>query len=138
MCASLIRRAPRSASPACRAAPWSRSTPSCTSIKASVEKKLAKLGLRSRFDLVLHLPLRYDDETSLSSPEAAPPGKPVLVEAKVLKAQVVFRPKRQLLVHAEDLVLRFFNFYPSQLRQFQQAAETGRRVRAFGEVRGGF
>jgi ATP-dependent DNA helicase RecG len=87
---------------------------------------------------VLHLPLRYDDETSLSSPEAAPPGKPVLVEAKVLKAQVVFRPKRQLLVHAEDLVLRFFNFYPSQLRQFQQAGETGRRVRAFGEVRGGF
>ena len=87
---------------------------------------------------MLHLPLRYDDETSLSSPDAAPPGEPVLVEAKVLKAQVVFRPKRQLLVHAEDLVLRFFNFYPSQLRQFQQAGETGRRVRAFGEVRGGF
>ncbi|HSA88811.1 MAG TPA: ATP-dependent DNA helicase RecG, partial [Burkholderiales bacterium] len=36
------------------------------------------------------------------------------------------------------LVLRFFNFYPSQLRQFQRAAEEGRRVRAFGEVRRGF
>src|SRR5918992_569184 len=138
MCASLIRRAPRSASPACRAAPWSRSTPSCTSIKASVEKKLAKLGLRSRFNLVLPLPLRYDDETSLTTLGAVPPGKPVLVQARVLKAQVMFRPKRQLVVHAEGLVLRFFNFYGSQLQQFQQAGETGRRVRAFGEVRGGF
>src|SRR5918992_5579971 len=138
MCASLIRRAPRSASPACRAAPWSRSTPSCTSIKASVKKKLAKRGLRSRFDLVLHLPLRYDDETSLTTLGAVPPGKPVLVQARVLKAQVMFRPKRQLVVHAEGLVLRFFNFYGSQLKQFQRAAEERRRVRAFGEGRGGW
>ena len=87
---------------------------------------------------MLHLPLRYDDETALTAPDAAPPGKPVLVEAPVLKAQVMFRPNRQLVVHAEGLVLRFFNFYPSQLRQFRQAAEAGRRVRAFGEVRGGF
>jgi ATP-dependent DNA helicase RecG len=87
---------------------------------------------------VLHLPLRYDDETALTAPGEAPPGKPVCVEARVLKAQVMFRPKRQLVVHAEGLVLRFFNFYGSQLKQFQGAAETGRRVRAFGEVRGGW
>ena len=87
---------------------------------------------------MLHLPLRYDDETSLTTLGAVPPGKPVLVQARVLKAQVMFRPKRQLVVHAEGLVLRFFNFYGSQLQQFQQAAETGRLVRAFGEVRGGF
>jgi len=62
----------------------------------------------------------------------------VSVEATVLKAQVMYRPKRQLVVHAEGLVLRFFNFYTSQLRQFQRAAEEGRRVRAFGEVRRGF
>ncbi|HEV3010094.1 MAG TPA: ATP-dependent DNA helicase RecG, partial [Burkholderiales bacterium] len=87
---------------------------------------------------MLHLPLRYNDETSLTPLGAAPPGKPVLVQARVLKAQVMFRPKRQLVVHAEGLVLRFFNFYGSQLKQFQQAAETGHMVRAFGEVRGGF
>jgi ATP-dependent DNA helicase RecG len=50
----------------------------------------------------------------------------------------MYRPKRQLIVHAEGLVLRFFNFYPSQLKQFQRAAEQGRLVRAYGEVRGGF
>ena len=87
---------------------------------------------------MLHLPLRYEDETVLTPVERAPPGVAVSVEAKVLKAQVMFRPKRQLVVHAEGLVLRFFNFYPSQLKQFQRAAEAGQRVRAFGEVRGGF
>jgi len=63
---------------------------------------------------------------------------PVSVEAPVLKAQVMYRPKRQLVVHAEGLVLRFFNFYGSMLKQFQRAADEGLRVRAFGEVRPGF
>ncbi|HVJ11154.1 MAG TPA: ATP-dependent DNA helicase RecG, partial [Burkholderiales bacterium] len=123
---------------ACRAARWSKSTRSCTAIKGSLEEKFRKLGLRSRFDFVLHLPLRYDDETALTAPDAAPEGKAVNVEAKVLKAQVMYRPKRQLVVHAEGLVLRFFNFYPSQLRQFQRAADEGQRVRAHGELRRGF
>jgi ATP-dependent DNA helicase RecG len=87
---------------------------------------------------VLHLPLRYEDETVLTPVESAPAGAAVSVEAKVLKAQVMFRPSRQLVVHAEGLVLRFFNFWGSQVRQFQRAAEEGRRVRAFGEVRRGF
>jgi ATP-dependent DNA helicase RecG len=100
--------------------------------------KLAKLGLRSRFDLVLHLPLRYEDETVLVAAADAPPGKPVLVQAKVKGAKVVFRPRRQLVVHAEGLALRFFNFYQSQLKQFQRAADEGLWVRAFGEVRGGW
>jgi ATP-dependent DNA helicase RecG len=117
---------------------WSRSTPSCTPIKASFDKKLQKLGLRSRFDLVLHLPLRYEDETVLTAPHEAREGEPVCVEAPVLKAQVMYRPKRQLVVHAEGVVLRFFNFYGSQLKQFERAAEQGKRVRAFGEVRRGF
>ena len=87
---------------------------------------------------MLHLPLRYEDETVLTPVERAPPGVPVCVEAQVLKAQVMFRPRRQLVVHAEGLVLRFFNFYPSQLKQFQRAAESRQRLRAFGEVRAGF
>ncbi|MFN2646369.1 MAG: ATP-dependent DNA helicase RecG [Burkholderiales bacterium] len=99
---------------------------------------LAKLGLVSRFDFVLHLPLRYEDETELTLPERAPPGKPVLVEALVKRAEIAFRPRRQLIVHAEGIVLRFFNFYGSQLKQFQRAAEDGRKVRAFGEIRGGW
>ena len=108
----------------------------------SAEAKLAKLGIRSRFDLVLHLPLRYEDETALTAPRQAPAGKPVLVEAAVRRAEVTYRPRRQLVVHAEcegePLALRFFNFYGSQLKQFERAAEQGQRVRAFGEVRPGW
>jgi ATP-dependent DNA helicase RecG len=103
-----------------------------------LEKKLAKLGLRAPQDLVLHLPHRYEDETRLTPVDAAPPGAPVQVEARVLKAEVKYRPKRQLVVHAEGLVLRFLNFYGSQLKAFQRAADEGEIVRAFGEVRPGF
>jgi len=104
----------------------------------AIAKKLAKLGLRTAQDLVLHLPHRYEDETRLSPVDAAPAGTPVQVEARVLSAEVKYRPKRQLVVHAEGLVLRFLNFYGSQLRQFQRAAEEQQVVRAFGEVRPGF
>ena len=100
--------------------------------------KFERLGLHSGFDFVLHLPLRYEDETALTAPQSAPQGRPVSVEAKVLKAQIMYRPKRQLIVHAAGLVLRFFNFYPSQLKQFQRAAEQDLLVRAYGEVRPGF
>ena len=105
-------------------------------------KPLARLGLRSRFDFVLHLPLRYEDETALCDPASAPPGKPVLVEARVERSEIAFRPRRQLVVHArsggEPLTLRFFNFYPSQLKQFGRAADDGLLVRAYGEVRSGW
>ena len=56
----------------------------------------------------------------------------------MLSAEVKFRPKRQLVVHAEGLVLRFLNFYGSQLKQLKRAADEGLLVRAFGEVRPGF
>ena len=101
-------------------------------------RNLDKLGLRSRFDFLLHLPLRYEDETRAVAPQSAPPGQPVLVEAKVQRAEVAFRPRRQLVVHAEGLVLRFFNFFGSQLKQFERAAAQGLSVRAYGEVRAGW
>jgi ATP-dependent DNA helicase RecG len=104
---------------------------------AGLPGKLGKLGLRARFDLVLHLPSRYEDETSLTPARDAPSGKQVQVQARVQRAEVAYRPKRQLVVHADGLVLRFFNFYGSQLKQFQRAADEQRFVRAFGEVRRG-
>jgi len=101
-------------------------------------RRLAKLGIGSRAALALHLPLRYEDETALTPLDRVPAGKPALVQARVVRAEVAYRPKRQLLVHAEGLVLRFFNFYGSQLKQFERAAADGLQVRAFGEVRPGW
>ena len=100
--------------------------------------KLAKLGIRSRHDLLYHLPLRYEDETRLVAPGAAMPGVPQLVQAPLRRAEVAFRPKRQLVVHADGLVLRFLNFYGSQVKQFERAAREGKHVRAYGEVRPGW
>ena len=100
--------------------------------------KLAKLGIQRDFDLVLHLPLRYEDETRLTPIAAARNGIPVLVEAEVLSTEVMFRPRRQLVSKLQDdsgiLYARFLNFYPSQ----QKALAPGKRVRLYGEVRPGF
>jgi ATP-dependent DNA helicase RecG len=112
--------------------------PSLSGLSRKTLDSLAKLGIHSKFDLVLHLPLRYDDETRLHSLSDAPVGQPVLVEGRVVKCGVQFRPRRQLACHIEDgsgvLTLRFFNFYQSQQKQLEEGA----RVRAFGEIRHGF
>ncbi len=100
--------------------------------------KLAKLGIHSRFDLVLHLPLRYDDETHLYPLKDAPAMREVLIEATVLETSIKYRPRRQLVCQLEDgsgsVTLRFFSFYGSQVKQLAPGA----RVRAFGEIRQGF
>ena len=65
-------------------------------------KKLDKLNLRTRFDLVLHLPLRYEDETHLYPIKDAPLGLPVLVEGEVTANEVQFKPRKQMVVRISD------------------------------------
>ncbi|CAH0444213.1 ATP-dependent DNA helicase RecG [Ralstonia pseudosolanacearum] len=104
--------------------------------------KLAKLGLRRDVDLVLHLPMRYEDETALltiaEAVARANTGWAAQVDGVVTRNEVAFRPRRQLVVHIADdsgeLVLRFLNFYGSQVKQMAEGA----RLRVRGEVRGGF
>ena len=50
----------------------------------ALKEKLHKLGLMRSDDLVLHLPIRYEDETALTSIANALGGVPVQVEAEVL------------------------------------------------------
>ncbi len=115
---------------------------SAVKLAPALAAKLQKLGIRAQGDLVLHLPLRYEDETSLTLPSQASPGAPVQVEAQVLRTEIAYRPRRQLVVHARaqdgPLALRFFNFYGSQVKQFQRAIDEHLPVRAFGEVRSGW
>ncbi|MBI3146151.1 MAG: ATP-dependent DNA helicase RecG [Pseudogulbenkiania sp.] len=107
-------------------------------VAPATAKRLEKLGIRRRFDLILHLPLRYEDETHLFPIAQAPYGQPALVEGEVIAHEVQYRPRKQLLVQLEDksgtLMLRFIHFYPNHLKQLEQ----GKRVRALGEVRRGF
>ena len=102
------------------------------------ERALEKLGLVRDIDLALHLPHRYDDETRLALIADLRDGETAQIEGTVDKVQVLFRPRRQLVVTLSDgsgeLALRFLHFYPSQ----QKTYAAGRRLRARGEARGGF
>ncbi|MDO5101513.1 MAG: ATP-dependent DNA helicase RecG [Lautropia sp.] len=99
---------------------------------------LAKLGLQRQEELLLHLPLRYEDETRLTPIAALLNGSTAQIQARVLKAEVTSgRGRRALQVQVADesgeLQLRFLHFYPSQLSQLVP----GKLVRAFGELRVG-
>ena len=100
--------------------------------------KLAKLGIHSRFDLVLHLPLRYEDETQLQRIAELAPGRITQVEGTIIHNEVTYRPRRSLVCQMQDdsgiLHLRFLNFYPSQQKQLA----IGKKIRALGEARMGY
>ncbi|MBU3616140.1 ATP-dependent DNA helicase RecG [Polynucleobacter sp. JS-Polo-80-F4] len=102
---------------------------------------LQKMGLDSPMALALHLPSRYEDETELLTiEEAIVQGRfnSAQTQGVVIRNQVLFRPRRQMLVTIEDetetLNLRFLNFYPSQQKQMA----VGAHIRVRGEVREGF
>ena len=114
--------------------------PAPTPVKSSTESRLAKLGLRTDMDLVLHLPLRYEDETCVVTIREAclRGGQQWQVEGLVTRCEIAAKSRRQLLVTIADdsgeLLLRFMNFYGSQIRQLA----SGTRVRARGELKHGF
>jgi ATP-dependent DNA helicase RecG len=100
--------------------------------------KLAKLGIHHRADLLLHLPLRYEDETHLTPIGALDAGVTAQVQGVISHCEVMFRPRRSLICRLqegnEELTLRFLNFYPSQQKQLA----VGKTIRAIGEVRMGY
>ncbi len=132
-------RAPKAATqPAAAEKKAAAAVPAKAAAKSLPQKALEKLNLRRDIDLALHLPLRYEDETRITKLAEAREGDTAQIEAEVTAQEVAYRPRRQLLVTVNDgsdtCVLRFFNFYPSQ----QKALAVGTRIRARGELRGGF
>ncbi|MFH0933953.1 MAG: ATP-dependent DNA helicase RecG, partial [Pseudomonadota bacterium] len=108
-------------------------------IPPATQSKFAKLGIRTPFDLVLHLPLRYEDETRITRIADLVPGESAQVEGEIIHSEVMFRPRRSLVCQLQDdygdiLYLRFLNFYPSQQKQLA----VGKKIRALGEPRMGF
>lgn len=102
-------------------------------------KKLEKLNLHTPWDLVLHLPLRYEDETQIIPIANAPIGEVCQVEGVVIHQEVLFKPRKQLVARIQDnsgaqLNLRFIHFYPNH----QKLLAKGQTVRALGEIKQGF
>ena len=97
--------------------------------------KLNKIGINSIEDLLFHLPIRYNDKTKLFKISDLEPGKKLLFEGRIEKANVIFFKKRMFVVRISDetgsVQLRFFYFNKSQISNFS----IGRNVRCFGELR---
>lgn len=101
--------------------------------------RLGKLGLQTVEDLLLHLPLRYVDETHLTPIRDLRIGEQAQVEGEIIHAETQYRPRKALIGQLQDddgglLHLRFLHFYPSQVAMLKPGA----RIRAFGEARPGF
>lgn len=107
--------------------------------------KFAKLGVHHLRDLLLHLPMRYEDQTQVRAISELVAGEAVVVEGVVEHSETTFRPRKQFVAlvraagddgsnnFAPRLTLRYFNFYPS----ITQALKVGATVRVYGEVRDG-
>ncbi len=99
--------------------------------------QLEKLQLHKVSDLLFHLPLRYQDRTTITPISALLPGTEQQIEGTITGSGVRFGRRRSLLCTVEDeggtLTLRLFHFNKGQ----QAALQNGRTIRCFGEVRPG-
>ncbi len=120
------------------AEPAATAAPTPPKALSAPQKAMHKLGLKRDIDLALHLPLRYEDETRVMALREAREGSVVQIEGTVTNSEVQYRGRRQLLVTLDDgsdtCTLRFFSFYPSH----QKTLAVGARIRARGELKGGF
>jgi ATP-dependent DNA helicase RecG len=99
---------------------------------------LVRMGLCDDVSLALHLPLRYEDETRITPINQAQPGIAAQFQVVVVRQDIQYRPRRQLVIQVEDasgtMTVRLIHFYPNMIKTFAP----GQNLRLFGEVRAGF
>ncbi|MER2526787.1 MAG: ATP-dependent DNA helicase RecG [Candidatus Competibacter denitrificans] len=102
-------------------------------------ERLARLGIYTAEDVLLHLPLRYQDRSRITPISGLVAGAEAQIEGEIVGSEVTERGRRFLLCILRDLTgeltLRFFHFSPAQRQLFGQV---GARLRCFGEVRQGY
>lgn len=103
-----------------------------------VAGKFAARGISTLQDLWLHLPLRYEDRTRLTTIAQLQSGVPAQIEGRVDAVERGFRYRPVLRVAVSDeshgsVVLRFFHFRAAQVAQFAP----GTRLRVFGTPKPG-
>ncbi|MCC8472896.1 ATP-dependent DNA helicase RecG [Xanthomonas arboricola] len=104
----------------------------------NVAEKFAARGILTLQDLWLHLPLRYEDRTRLTTIAQLQSGVPAQIEGRVDAVERGFRYRPVLRVAVSDeshssVVLRFFHFRAAQVAQFAP----GTRLRVFGTPKPG-
>ena len=106
-------------------------------IGPSLRDKLKAIGIHRVGDLLLHLPLRYEDRSTVTPLRSALAGETMLIQAQVVESKVTYAKRRSWLVTVEDgsgfLSLRFYHFSRAQ----QNSLQSGMYVQAFGTARFG-
>lgn len=92
------------------------------SLRSPVQNKLAELGITNWFDLLCHVPLRYEDESHLTPMSHLSAGQWACCQGLVRSQHVSYKPKKTLNVTLNDqsgqLLIRFLHFYPALLSLF--------------------
>tara|TARA_B110000003_G_C16652604_1_gene534854 strand:+ start:880 stop:2925 length:2046 start_codon:yes stop_codon:yes gene_type:complete len=98
-------------------------------------KKLKKLGIFDEWDLLMHVPSRYIDETEIQPIAKIQPEKLSQIQGTIVKTKISYAPRKNLIAHIKDetgeIQIRFLNFYPSQIKQLEEGA----LIRVFGEAK---
>ena len=100
-------------------------------------EKLARLGIHTLRDLLLHLPFRYQDRTRSVPLAEVTAGAECVVTGQITASDIAYGRRRSLLTTLEDgsgrLAIRLFHFGAQQ----SKAMRVGQWMRCFGEVRAG-
>ncbi len=101
-----------------------------------LKERLKHLGLVNDWDYVLHLPMRYEDETAITPLSKAKVGEKVQIEVTVESSEVRFARSPQLVATATDssgweITIRFLHYYPSTRATFAPGA----KLRLYGALR---
>lgn len=95
-------------------------------VGAKLAQALAKAGVHTLFQLLQHLPLRYQDRTRLTPINRLHAEQYALIRGTIEHVEVSFRKRKMLLVYVNDgsgvLLVRFFKFFQSQRMQLQVGA----------------
>lgn len=106
---------------------------------APLDVRLEKLGLVRDWDFALHLPLRYEDETSVTPIGSLAVDTHAQIEGRVADQRFVRTGRgQQLQAVVEDstgsITIRFLHYFPS----IQKQLAVGSTVRLYGEPREGY
>ena len=100
-------------------------------------EKLARLGILSVQDLLLHLPYRYEDRTRISAIGDVRPGQRVSIIGSIEHTDIAYGRRRSLITRVSDetgwINIRLFYFCRAQ----QNNLKRGNWISCFGEVRHG-
>lgn len=109
----------------------------CTALKgvgSHFAALLQKMGIVSILDLLLHLPLRYQDRTHITAIRDLRLHDYAVIEGQIISSEITGTRRKMLKVYLRDgsglITLTFFHFYPNQ----QASMYAGLRLRCFGEV----